>query len=125
MALKVSTSELMTLRQRAENLANRARAHMARSEQMIENFTRTAEVGASAFAIGLAEGRFGKGGGGIEVAGVPLPLGLGVLANLAAYAGVAGKQSHHLHAVGDGCLAAYLATLGRGIGRAGNKALKE
>ena len=49
--------------------------------------------------------------------GVPLDLGLAVALHVGAFVGLAGSSSQHLHGFGDGFLAAFLTTTGRGVGQ--------
>jgi hypothetical protein len=70
-------------------------------------------VGASAFAFGLARGRWG----GVEIGGVPIDLGAGVLLHLLGLSGVAGSGSDDLHNLAEGALATYFATWGASLGK--------
>ncbi len=74
----------------------------------------TAEVSSAAFVAGVVQGRTG----GVEVLGVPMDLGLAAGLHVLAFAGIGGKMASHLHGFGDGFLAAFLATTGRGVGQA-------
>lgn len=102
---KEAISKLASLRKRVASIREQ-------SEQTIERIVTTAEVGGAAFAMGVLQGKTG----GVEVFGVPLELGVGLGLNAFALLGGAGKAASHLHNVGNGCLAAYAATLGRGVG---------
>lgn len=82
------------------------------AEATTERLVATAETAGAAFAMGVLQGKTG----GVEVFGVPLELGLGLGLNAFALLGGAGKHSSHLNHVGNGCLAAYATTLGRGVG---------
>ena len=112
MALKLSQSDVMELKDRAERLANRARSAVAKADEVIAKAVRTSEVSLAAFGMGLAQGRYGS----VEVMGVPMDLGAGLGLHLLGFAGVGGRHSDHLHGFGDGALASYLTTLGKGIG---------
>lgn len=83
------------------------------AEKSTEKMLRTAETGGAAFTMGVIQGKTG----GVEIVGVPVDLGLGIALNVLGYFGAAGKMSDHLNNVGDGCLAAYLTTVGRGVGQ--------
>jgi hypothetical protein len=83
------------------------------AERSTEKMLRTAETGGAAFTMGVIQGKTG----GVEIVGVPIDLGLGLTLNVLGYFGAAGKMSDHLNNVGDGCLAAYLTTVGRGVGQ--------
>ncbi len=69
----------------------------------------TAEIGASAFTHSLIEGYWN----GVELVGVPLPIITGTALHVLAFLDIA---SEHMHNFGDGAYAAYLTTLGLGIG---------
>lgn len=112
MALKVSKADLSKGYQRAESLKNRLANVRKRTEKIAERAVHSTEVATAAFAAGVIQGKTG----GIEIVGVPLELGLGLGLNLAGYMGLGGKASNHLQGFGDGFLAAYLTTLGRGVG---------
>lgn len=112
MPLKVSKSQIMRAKDRAFSLARRASAYRQKADQAVETLVGTAEVGASSFALGLIQGRYG----GVEIVGVPLDLTAAIAFHGLAFVGVGGKLSGHLHSFGDGALATYLATLGRGAG---------
>ncbi len=95
-----------------ENLRRRLAGLKQRGDAMANTVIRTAEVGMGAFVMGGIQGRFGD----VSIGPVPVSLGSGLLLHAAGFAGVGGKNASHLHAIGDGCLAAYLATLGTGVG---------
>lgn len=96
--------------------AERAKAALGRIKkkgaEMTETLIDAAEVGMAALVMGGIHGRFGE----IAPAKIPLSLGTGILLHVAGWAGVAGKQSSHLHGLANGCLASYLTTLGVSVG---------
>lgn len=112
MAMKLSQTDLRKAATRAESLKTRLAGLRKRTEKVAERAVHTAEVGATAFAFGVLQGKTG----GIEVVGVPLELGTGVGLHLMGYLGLGGKMSDHLHGIADGALAAYLTTIGRAVG---------
>lgn len=77
-----------------------------------KHLVRTGEIAGSAFACGVIQGRTG----GIEILGLPFELWAGIACTAVSVTGLAGTASEHVGAVGDGALAAYLTTLGRGVG---------
>ncbi len=93
----------------AENAKTRAKKMKDRADEAAMQLVEAAEISSSAFTIGLLDGRYG----GVEIAGVPLSLGTAAALHLTAFMGVAPR---HLHAFGNGALAAYLNTLGSGVG---------
>jgi len=65
-----------------------------------------------AFGFGVLQTKVG----GIEIVGVPLELLAGVGAHAAAFMGIGGKAGSLLHSAGNGALAAWAVTMGRGVG---------
>lgn len=113
MPVQITKADAKRAMDRVASMKQRA-AKMAREmESRVEKVVRTFEVGGTAFAAGLMQGKTG----GVEVLGVPLELGGGLLLELFGHMGLAGKASDHLINVGDGALAAYATTLGRGVGQ--------
>lgn len=97
---------------RLESIKKRIANIREHAEQTTERVVATAETFGAAFAMGVVQGRTG----GVELFGVPVELGLGLGLNAFALLGGAGRASTHVNAVGNGCLAAYATTLGRGVG---------
>lgn len=113
MALVISKQEGRQAVRRLESIKARLANIRKSAERSTEKMLRTAETGGAAFTMGVVQGKTG----GVEVMGVPIDLGLGLTLNVLGYFGAAGKMSDHLNNVGDGCLAAYLTTVGRGVGQ--------
>lgn len=90
-----------------------ARKRVARvreeAESQVMQVVQTAEVSGSAFGHALVEGYWN----GVEFLGVPLPLLTGTGMHVLGFMDVAPE---HLHNFGDGAYAAYVTTLGLGIG---------
>jgi hypothetical protein len=107
-----SAKELKTLPGRLQSMKNRVEKIKAHTEKVTEKIIRTAEVGGTAFAVGVLNGKTG----GVEVMGVPLELGAGIALNVLSYMGAAGKMSDHLGNVGDGALSAFATMEGVKIG---------
>lgn len=114
MPMRMSKTDLRKAARSAESLRTRMKNLRKKSEKVTESIVHTAEISTAAFAMGFTQGRFN---GGIEVVGVPLELLLGSALNLGAWMGLGGKHATHLHGIGNGCLAAYFTTLGRGVGQ--------
>lgn len=109
---QISKVHLSRLATRAEGLQKRLARFKEKTQETTEKVVRTVEVGTMALGMGVVQGRVGS----VEVLGVPLELGAGVALNVLGYFGAAGKYSDHLNNFGDGALAAYLATVGKGVG---------
>lgn len=116
MAMKISQAELRRASGRLDALRNRMKNMRKQGEKVTEQVILTAETSTAAFAMGFTQGKFK---GGIEILGMPLELLLGGGLNLAGWLGLGGKLSPHLHGIGNGCLAAFMTTVGRGVGAAG------
>lgn len=114
MAMKVSKKELQGWRAKAQRLQKRLKNASKKADRVVETMVHTAEVSSAAFIAGVVQGKTG----GVEVLGVPMDLGLAAGLHVLAFAGVGGRMSSHLHGFGDGFLAAFLATTGRGVGQA-------
>jgi hypothetical protein len=112
MAIKVGAAQLAKIRNAMSRASTKTQAIAKKGEKTVHTLVRTAEISAVSFGLGVAQGRMGT----IEVLGVPADLGLGALAHLGGFFGIGGKMSGHLHAVGDGALAAYFVVLGKGTG---------
>lgn len=109
---QITKAHLNRLAHRAEGLQKRLSRFKEKAAETTEKVVRTVEVGTAALGMGIVQGRAGS----VEVMGVPLELAVGVGLNLGGYFGAAGKYSDHLNNFGDGALASYLTTVGKGIG---------
>lgn len=112
MATKISAGQLAKFKSKAEGLMKRAHGVKAKTEGIVNTVVHSAEVGVAAFAMGAINGRYG----GLEVAGVPADLAGALALHAIGFTGAAGKAGHHVHALGDGLLASYATTLGKGVG---------
>ena len=88
----------------------RARAALEKMHGVTRSVVRTAEVGGAAFGFGLLQGRLPEKRQ--KVMGVDIGLGSAALLHVMAFAGIGGDYSGHLHAIGDGALAAFLTKQG-------------
>jgi hypothetical protein len=112
MALKLSAKEIETIRSQGQRFAARAKNLAEKAEEAVNTFVQTTEISAAAFGFGMIQGRWE----GVEVLGVPIDLGVGVGLHLLGFLGVGGKAAPHMHNFGDGALACYLTTVGKGVG---------
>lgn len=92
----------------------RTRSALEKMHQVTRTAVRTAEVGGTAFAFGMLQGRLPASKQ--KVMGVDIGLGSAVALHVLAYAGIGGDYAGHLHAIGDGALASYLCTQGIKMG---------
>lgn len=111
-AIQISKAHVGKMHDRVQSLQKRIEKFKDRAEDMTRKFVRTVEVGTAALGVGILQGKTG----GVELMGVPAELGAGLALNLLGYFGAAGQHSEHLNNLGDGALAGYLATVGRGLG---------
>ncbi len=114
MPAMVTRADVGGWKQKALRLRSTMASNREAATRTIETVVHTTEVSSAAFIAGVVQGRWG----GIELLGVPLDLGLAVALHVGAFIGLAGKASPHLHGFGDGFLAAFLTTTGRGVGQA-------
>lgn len=108
----LTKTEMKSAGQRLHSLKKRIEGIKNHTEKTVEKVIRTAEVGGTAFAIGVLNGKTG----GVEIMGVPLELGAGIALNVLSYMGAAGKMSDHVGNVGDGALASFATMEGVKIG---------
>lgn len=113
MALKIGKKELGGWKKRAIAMKTRMDRASVRTGAAVATAVHTSEVSAASFISGVLQGRYG----GVEVLGVPIDLGLAALLHVGGFLGLAGKMSIHLHGFGDGFLASFLTTTGRGVGK--------
>lgn len=110
--LAISKTELDKVYGKATSAIRKARAVTERADAAVSRVVTTSEVSAASFLLGLAQGKWGS----IVVLGMPVDLLAGLGLHLAGFAGVAGRQSLHLHAFGDGALASFFSGLGFKVG---------
>lgn len=97
---------------RLESIKRKIASVRESAAEKTEQLVGTVETAGAAFAMGVLQGKAGS----VELFGVPLELALGLGLSGFALLGGAGKASTHIQHVGNGCLAAYATTLGRGVG---------
>lgn len=110
--MKITRSELNKYKNMYQSARSKAAKVMEKGDSIVRTVITTAEVQTTAFTMGVVDGKTG----GIQVIGCPLGLGLGLITHGAGFAGLGGESSHHLHGFGDGFLASFFNTLGRGVG---------
>lgn len=114
--MKMSRADVNRIAGRAEAMRARMTNLRKKAEKVTERAVHTVEVGAGAFAFGVLQGR-SQDPEGVRLFGVPIDLLSGITLHAAGFLGLGGKMSSHLHGFGDGALASYLTTMGRGVGR--------
>jgi len=114
--VNITSEQLSEMRSVTERAMARVKQIKEKTTEAMGQVVQTVEVGVAAFGFALARGRF-EDKEGLNVVGVPVDLGVGVLAHVLGFMGAAGKYDEHLHNFGDGALACYLTVLGGGIGR--------
>lgn len=112
MTLALTKADMRKAGDRIVSLQRRVESVKKKGEEIAIRVVRTAEVSGTAFGLGVIQGKTG----GVEIMGVPLELAVAGAAAGLGYLGAAGKMSDHLINVGDGALAAYATTMGRGVG---------
>jgi len=96
----------------SESLRRKLQSMKAKGDEMAGVMVHSAEVGMGALVMGGIQGRFGD----VSIGPVPVSLGAGLALHAAGFAGIGGRNAQHLHGLADGCLAAYLTTIGTGVG---------
>ena len=101
----------------AESLLRRAKSKMVEHKHMIGELVGAAESFSAPLLVGIAEGRLASdGSGAVQIAGVPLTLGLGVAGAAISASGVADEYGSHIGNMSKGLLGAYGVELGRQLG---------
>lgn len=109
----ISKADIMKMQKRITSLQSRAKNALAQAEGVMEGVVTSMEVGGAAFGLGVLQGRYPDA----DVWGIPPDLTAALLLHGIALAGAGGEMKKHFQAFGDGALASYLTTIGRGIGR--------
>src|SRR3990167_5983244 len=112
MGLKLSQAEVMDVHAKAISAISRAKSALAKADEAVDTTVTAVVTAGAAFACGVVQGRYG----GVEIIGVPSDLGAGVALHALGFMGIGGKSAEYMHAAGNGALACYAATLGRGVG---------
>jgi hypothetical protein len=107
MSLTITRRDIEEAHSYARDAISRARGVQATGQRIVGTAVKSLEVAAGAAAVGAISGRYGKvdfdlGGG----KSVPLDLTAAIVGHLAAFTGMAGEASEHLHNLSDGVLAA-------------------
>lgn len=111
----MSSSALVQARDKIARLQVSTRRAREKAGEMMQTALHTGEAVGTAFAFGFLEGSLDDPKK-FELAGVPLPLAVGVGAHAFAAFGVGRGMEDHFKAIGTGALAAHLNGLGRAYG---------
>lgn len=115
----ISMSEALRLRDKVTRLQSTTKRAREKAGEVVTDLVRAAEVSGVAAAIGYLQGkRAQEGKESLSLFGVPLDLGVGVVAHVLGIMGVGGAEDH-FKAIGDGGLATYFSTLGYTAGKSG------
>lgn len=112
MPVHISAAHLARMRRTSESLMARGTKLRAKAEGAVTALVDAAEVGGASFAFGVIQGRYGA----VDIVGVPVDLAAALGLHVLGFLGVGGKMNRHIHSFGNGALASYLSTLGRGAG---------
>lgn len=105
------------LKKRVVSLQKSTQKARAKAGEIMENAIASAEIGGTAFALGILEGRTPPGNKeAFEVMGVPIPLVTTLAAHAFALFGVGRGMESHFRAIGNGALATHLNGIGRRMG---------
>ncbi len=107
--MQVSLKTLEEMDKRVESARNSLKKARADADATVYQVVQTAEVGATAFALGMVNGRWESP----MFLGIPVDLAVGLGAHLLAFMDV---MPEHLHNVGDGGLVSYLSSMCMGVG---------
>ncbi len=109
--MQMSLAKLGDLKSRYEGMQKRVQNIKKDAEEKVMIVVQTAEIGTSAFAFGLINGRWNRP----EVVGVPVDALAGLCFHTAGFL-VDSNAGQHMHNLGDGAVASYVAGLGLGVG---------
>jgi hypothetical protein len=108
----ISKADIMKMQKRITSLQSRAKNALAEAEGVMEGVVTAMEVGGAAFGLGVVQGRYGPQ----DIWGIPLDLAVAIGMHGVALSGAGGEMKTHFQAFGNGALASYLNTVGRGLG---------
>ena len=111
--LQISRKDLERYKSQALGARKRLSKVKDKADNAAQALVRTAEVNASAMALGMFRGRYNVD----AVMGVAPELAVGVGLHALGLMGVGGESSTHLHNLGDGALAAHTFSMGQAMGK--------
>ena len=115
--MKLTKKHMDELEKRISSLKSRASKLKDKAEGITETIVQTGVIGGTSFGFGLLSGYWVNDDGtrGVQLLGMPLDLGTGIGMHLLGFM-AGGRWAEQWHNVGDGAIAAYLNTLGAGVG---------
>lgn len=116
MASRTSSMTVSEMRRALDNARGRLGAVKKKATAVAGQALQTVEIGGSAFALSYLRGRMANEQGDWKVVGVDPELLAAVGFHGLAFVGAFGQYSEHMHNVGDGALAAFLAGKGLDFG---------
>jgi hypothetical protein len=108
----ISKADIIKMQKRITSLQSRAKNALAEAEGVMEGVVTSMEVGGAAFGLGVLQGRYPDA----DLWGIPPDLAAALVMHGIALSGAGGDMKSHFQAFGNGALASYLTTIGRGIG---------
>lgn len=109
--MQLSLSKLEDLQSRYVGMKKRVESIKADAHEKIMVVVQSAEIGTSAFAFGLINGRWASP----ELVGVPVDALTALGMHTAGFL-LDNEGAKHLHNLADGAMASYLVKLGSGVG---------
>ena len=109
--MQISARALEGMERKLSAARNRVAKVKAEAEEAAMTVVAAAEVGGTAFALGVVNGRYGSP----EILGIPADLGIGIAAHILGF--MTDEGGDHIHNIANGALASYLSSLGTGIGQ--------
>jgi hypothetical protein len=115
----IGENTLMELKRQALRARDHAERVVGQLDRTLEAGTEALEVGAAAFAFGVANGKVGGGGLRVPVIGAPADLAFGVGMHLVSFfSAMREEKARHYRAFANGALGSYFSTLGAQVGNA-------
>jgi hypothetical protein len=115
----MASSALVKAREHLARMHNRIKGLSAKGEEAVGEGISAALVTGGAGAMGFADAKWGANDGTgnvvMVVQGVPVSLLVGLGGHAAAFMGIAGRHSKHVHDAASGALAAYGYNLGKSM----------
>ena len=110
--MQLSLRSLEDLQSKYESAKKRVNTIKESAHDAIMTVVQTAEIGSTAFALGIVNGYWSQP----EVIGIPVTAGLAALLHTAGFLLDEKSGAEHVHNLGDGAFASYMVTLGVGVG---------